>query len=369
MKFIKALFVYLGTIVGVGIFALPWAVKEIGLFFTFLYFLFLGGLVIIVHLLFSKVCCLSRKERRLPGYVFYYLGKRWGLLALVSTLLGLFGAQLAYLIVGGNFLHKLFFPFLGGEQFVYLLLFFFFGGFLIFKGIKSVSLAEILINLFFFGLLLFFLFKTYRFVEINNFAFLRFSFYPYGVILFSLWGSAIVPEITEMVAKKEKIVKKIIFLGVVLASLVYLLFISIVVGVCGQDTSQDALSGLSPVLGKNILLIGYLFGVITCFTSYIALGLTIKKIFWYDLKFHKDLSFVIATGVPLFFYLLGLKNFIVIISLCGAITIGIESFVHIFLYKKAIFYHLKRKINPLLYFILPLLAMGVIFEIYFILLK
>ncbi|MCD5396280.1 MAG: amino acid permease [Candidatus Pacebacteria bacterium] len=367
MRFLRALFVFVGTIIGVGIFALPWATKEIGLLFTLLYFLILGILVILIHFLFAKVCCYTKEEKRFPGYVFMYLGKKWGNLSLFSTFFGLFGAQLAYLIVGGGFLYKLLEPFFGGRELYYMLGFFLLGGFLIFKGIKSVSLAEVLINIFFFALLLFLFIKTYNFINREFLSFSKFSFYPYGVILFSLWGSAIVPEVAEMLQKKEDLVKKVISLGVIFASLVYILFIVAVVGISGKETTQDALSGLSLVLGEKILWVGYLFGVITCFTSYLALGLTIKKIFWYDLKFNKNLSFLLATGIPLIFYFSGFKNFILVVSLCGAIAIGIEGFVHIFLYKKVVAQKFKQKINPLLYLLPIFLLTGVILQILLIL--
>jgi len=367
MSFLKAFFVFAGTIIGVGIFALPWATREIGLFFVFLYFILLGLLVITIHLLFAKVCCLTKEKRRFPGYVFQYLGKRWGILSLFSTFFGLFGAQLAYLIVGGGFLYKLLCPFLGGKEFYYVLSFFVLGSLLIFKGIKSISWSEILINIFFFGLLLFLLIKAHGFINIRNLSFSRFSFYPYGVILFSLWGSAVVPEITEILQKKETLVKRTITLGVFFAALVYVLFIVAVVGVSGKETTQDALSGLVLVLGEKILWVGYLFGVITCFTSYLTLGLTIKKVFWYDLKFPRGLSFILAVGVPLVFYIVGFKSFVLIISLCGAIAIGIEGFIHIFLYKKAVALHLKQKIAPILYLLPLFLLIGVILEILLIL--
>jgi len=368
MRITEAFFVFVGTIIGVGIFALPWAVKDIGLFFVFLYFALLGAISIVIHLLFGKVCCLTKEKHRFPGYVFQYLGKKWGILSLFSTFLGLFGAQLVYLIVGGGFLYKLFCPLLGGKELYYVLTFFALGSFLIFKGIKSISWSETLINTFFFGLLIFLLIKTAGFINPNNLSFSKFSFYPYGVILFSLWGSAVVPEIAEMLKKKEDYLKRIVISGILFSAMIYILFIIIIVGTCGKNTTQDALSGLVSVLGKKVLWVFYLFGVITCFTSYLTLGLTIKKVFLYDLKFKKETSFLLATGIPLLFYFFGFKNFTLILSLCGAVAIGIEGFIHIFLYRKAVALHLKQqRINPFLYFLPLFLLAGVILEIFLIL--
>ncbi|GAH14165.1 unnamed protein product, partial [marine sediment metagenome] len=55
---------------------------------------------------------------------------------------------------------------------------------------------------------------------------------PYGIVLFALWGSALVPEIKEMLALKTNSVKetradlrKVLFLGILFAAIIYLFFI------------------------------------------------------------------------------------------------------------------------------------------------
>jgi amino acid permease len=367
-KFLKALFVFIGTIIGVGIFGLPRVASESGIILTLFYFILLSILAIIIHLIFAEVCLLTKTKHRFPGYVFKYLGRKWGNLALFSNLFGLYGAQLAYLIIGGSFLNKLLSVYLGGREIYYVLTFFIIGSILIFKGIKSIALSEILINVFFFSILAFLFIEATNYIKLENLLSpFRFSFYPYGVILFSLWGSAVVPEIKEIVEGKKNPLRRVIIGGIITSAIVYLLFIVLILGVCGKATSEDALSGLSLVFGENVVRIGYLFGVITCFTSYLTLGLTIKKIFWYDLKIPKSSSFFLAISIPLVLYLIGFKSFILVISLCGAIAIGIEGFIDVFLYKKALKTQLKQKMHSVFYFLPLFLGIGVIMEILFIL--
>jgi len=60
----------------------------------------------------------------LPGYTEKYLGKRAKIVAFISSSLGLTGAILAYLIIGGRFLGAILQSCFGSSDFVYVLIFF-----------------------------------------------------------------------------------------------------------------------------------------------------------------------------------------------------------------------------------------------------
>ncbi|KKN87667.1 hypothetical protein LCGC14_0257180, partial [marine sediment metagenome] len=118
-KVIYAISILSGTIIGVGLFSLPYITSKVGIFVMLGYFLVLGALVIILHLFFGELSLRTPDFKRLPGFAKIYLGK-WGqLVAYISTILGLFGALLAYLIIGGQFLESLLSPFLGGNSLFY----------------------------------------------------------------------------------------------------------------------------------------------------------------------------------------------------------------------------------------------------------
>ena len=150
-KIIYAVSTLSGTIIGVGLFALPYVTLKVGLWVILGYFLGLGALVVLIHLFFGELALETPDFKRLPGFAKIYLGK-WGqIISYVSTILGIFGALLAYLIVGGEFLTELLSPILGGDYLVYTLLYFVVGAALIFSGIKAIAKIE------FWGLILFFI--------------------------------------------------------------------------------------------------------------------------------------------------------------------------------------------------------------------
>ena len=107
--FLKALAVFLGTVIGVGIFGLPFVAMKAGFFVVVLYFVLIAIFVISINWLYAKVVLGTKGIHRLPGYVGQYLSPFWQKLVFLVVSLGLFGSLLAYLIIGGQFLFAIFF--------------------------------------------------------------------------------------------------------------------------------------------------------------------------------------------------------------------------------------------------------------------
>ncbi|MBU3964238.1 amino acid permease [Patescibacteria group bacterium] len=364
--FWKALTVFVSTIIGVGIFGLPWVAAKSGFFVLLGYFLILGTVAILVHLILGEIVVGTKEERRFPGYVKQYLGKRWGTVSFIAMCAGLFGAQLAYLVVGGGFLANILSPYLGGSVLIYVLFFFAIGSLLIYRGIKSICLTEFLILILFLGILVFFVVRALPYINPVNFlqVDLKYIFLPYGVIVFSLWGSAILPEVKEILGKRKKDLRKVIISGIIISAIVYLIFIIAIMGVSGQGTSEDAISGFGSIVGGNVSRIGFIFGLLTCFSSYLMLGLTLKKIFWYDMKMSEKTSWTVASFVPMAMFLFGAREFINIIGFTGALAGGVEGFTLIFLYRSFVKKKkVGKKMNPLYFLLAIFFVLGMVAEI------
>jgi len=362
-KFLEALAVFVGTVIGVGLFGLPYIASKIGFGVMVVYAFILIILTIIVHFLLAEVSRDTHIIARVPGYAEEYLGKGWGKFSLIVSSSGLIGALLAYLILGGKFFTLYFNPYFGGGELIYTLLYFSFGAFLIYKGIKGIAKTEMIMVLTFVLILLLFFSRGLPFLRLENlFTFNpHYLLLPYGAILFSLWGLSLVPEVKEMVERERKKLRLVISSGIVLAGLFYLSFIFIILGVSGTKTSPDAFSGFALAIGDKIAPLGFVFGVLTTFTSFITLGLTLKKIFRHDLKLPEKTSWFIACFSPLLLYLLGIKNFLGVISLTGAVMLGLEAIIVIFIYKKFLERRFQRKapfwIYPLaLFFLIGLIS-------------
>ncbi len=124
-------------------------------------------------------------------------------------------------------------------------------------------------------------------------------------------------------------------MAIIIPALTYLFFIFLITGMSGALTSKDAITGLKTIFGNGIINLGFIFGILTTFTSFITIGLTLEKVLWYDLKIPRLLAFALICLGSLILYLSGFADFLKIIGLAGGVMIGIEGILIILMYLKA----------------------------------
>src|SRR5688572_22837200 len=138
-QFFIAIATLIGSIIGVGVFGIPYAFSQVGLVPALAYVVVLGGIQLLQHLFYAEAAIACPEPLRLVGLTRKYLGKRASVAATVSTVLGYWGGMLAYIIVGGTFLHALLGPFLGGELFTYQIAWIAVAACIIYFGLDIVS--------------------------------------------------------------------------------------------------------------------------------------------------------------------------------------------------------------------------------------
>lgn len=338
-NFLFAISILIGTIIGAGIFALPYVIERSGVIPGFFYFLVLGGAVLLIHLFFGEIILRTKEKCRLPGLSQRYLGNSGKNLAMVSVIVGTTGVLLVFLILGGEFLKILLSPFLNLSEVQFTLIFWLTLSFFIFKGIKLIAPAEFVTNILFFLIIIIILGFCLPKFDISNISILNPPnvFLPFGVILFSLVGWSAIPEMVDFLKSpsERKNIKKIIVLATVIVVLFYVLFTISVIGVTGKDVSQDTLSGLIPFLGQKIIFFVALAAIITLADSFLVLGLYLRNTFIYDLKLPKTISTIITCLTPLFLFLIGFRSFIGTVGFVGTIIGVIEGTIIILIFKRA----------------------------------
>ena len=354
-----------GTIIGAGLFSLPYITSVVGVEIILGYLFLLGGVSILIHYFLGEVSLKTPDYLRLPGFAKHHLGKKAQKIAYLSGITGMMGAVLAYIILGGEFLQRLLSPFLGGGNLEYTTIYFAVSALFIFFGIRAISKLE------FWGIVafLFFLFLTFmrgfEQIELGNLFLGRGEglevFLPYGAILFALWGGALVPEIEEMLGKEgeKRKLRVVIPSGIILSIFISILFIVIVLGITGEHVMENALVGLESYLGNSIASLMLVFGLVVIFTSVITIGLTVKKILWYDLGLSKNISWALACFVPFSLYLAGVKDFIVVIGVVGAVMIAIDAILILFMYEKI----RSKKVRLITYPLIFVFVVGIIYEV------
>lgn len=337
-RFFNALAMLVGTIIGAGIFSLPYTAAKTGFFPVVIYLIILTAVVTLMHLLYGEVILRTRGEHRLVGYAKIYLGI-WGKrFATLSVILGTYAGLLIYIILCGDFLFALFGDIFGGSPYFYSVVSFLVSSIFIIAGLKMVSWFESLLSFLLLVAIFVFLGKGFSLMDQSNFTpvfnWAEF-FLPYGVLLFALTGSSVIPELAAVLDDDERRLKKTIIIGTFIPSVVYFLFIMIIFGITGANTTPNAFTGLVDVYGNGFMKIGALIGFLAVITSLLAFGINLKKTFQYDYKLSKMPSVLLTLAVPFLIFLTGFNDLIRVIGFSGAVMGGIDSILIILMYRKA----------------------------------
>ncbi len=316
----------IGAIIGVGVFGLPYAFAQSGVGLGLLELFVLSAFLLVLQLMFAEVSVQTPGKHRLVSLVEIYVGRTWKWVALSAMGLGVYGAMLAYMVVGGKFLFLLIGPLLGGSQVFYSYVVAFVACGMIFGGLRLASHIEVIVVGLLLFLFLFIVLAAFPHIDPVNYLTVDYTkaFLPYGVILFSLAGVGIIPEMKDVLGKKHKHeIGKAIMTGMAVILALYIFFSLAVVGVSGAETSRTAFDGLIGVLGPTFGVVSVLLGAVTIQSIYMVLGIELMNTFKYDFAMRHKTAWALTCIVPILLYTFGLREFIGIIGFVGGVFGGI----------------------------------------------
>ncbi len=353
------------TIIGAGMFALPYLFNKAGIVAGLFYLLFFGVVFALIHLMYADIIVRTPENRRFPGYAKIYLGK-FGFWS--SIFMAVFGALLSltiYLILSASFI-KLIAP---TTPDVYIVLFFWlFGSLAIFLNINELTISEFLI---FLGIaaMIFIIFgfglanglEKIAAAPLFNFSNI---FLPFGAVLFSMYGRSAIPALLGYFRNNGQSPIKgkwPIIIGSIIPVFIYAIFVFGILGLSG-NVSEDAVSGLVGNLPPVILWILGALGIICLWSTYIVIGRDIKKSLEHDFNLPLALSGAGVVVVPILLYIVGFQNFLQLVGFVGAIIIGLEGIYIILMWLRASKIETENrffsKLNPLIIFLLLLVFIG-----------
>ncbi len=362
-----------GTIIGVGMFSIPFVINKSGIILLFIYLPALGLVQYFLHKIYAEIILSTEEKHRLPGYAEKYISKRGKILSLIISLMGDYGALLAYIIVGGIFLYELLNPILGGNVFTYSIILFLLQAAIVFSGIKLIASVELIMA----GLLVFMVgllaWHGWGYVNLDNFKLISLPdvFLPYGPIFFAVGGSAAIPTVCKLLAQKRENIKSAIFWGTFIPVITMAVFAFVIVGITGNNTSPDTLVGLRSVLSDGVIIFALILGLLSIITSFLVIAQSVRETFWWDFKFNKNIAWALACFIPFILYLSGLRDLIKIVGLAGAFTGGLIGLLYLWLLlevkkKGEQLSIIKNKINkPIMFLLSFMFIAGLIYEIYY----
>lgn len=321
----QAVAVMIGYIVGVGMFSLPFLVARSGWLVFIIWFVVLGAVQHLVHLIYASVINANPGYHRLPGYVYKYLGYKGMWLAFLAKIFGNYGSILAYLIISSIFLQELLSPFFQASLFFYVTAMFLFGAFVVYNGIKAIAKVELYMSILLFMVVGLMAWKGFDAINPANYQFFNWHNFllPYGAMLVALDGIGSLPIVARMVKKDPRVFKSVIRSSMLLSSIILIVFVFVVVGISGLATTPDALLGIRSVLTNSVITFALLFGLLSMLTSLFGVSEAIKETLAWDFKINEKVSWFLAIIVPYVLYLSGVRDFIGVISFIGAVGGGV----------------------------------------------
>ncbi len=363
-----------GTIVGVGIFALPYVIAQVGFWIGMGYMFAFACFSVLTMSCFLEIE-LSTKgiHHQLPDYAGKYLGKTAKIFTSILQVISQYGVLLAYIIISGKVLHLAFGNIFGGSEKIYGIIFTLACSIGIYFGVKAIKkiqfaivtiVAIIVILIFAYGAPSIDL-GSFGGMNLKNF------FIPFGVVLFAFEGSVALTMADDILSRNKKKLKYAAITAVSIALVIYILFVSVVIGVVGvENVSEDSIASLATKLGWPILAAGTFLTICTVTSAFFTTGYTLSEVYRYDYKMGKNPGWILMVAIPLGLYALNLVGFATLIGFIGAIFVGSLSIISLTIYTK-----LKKKrekkpecafnFHPILIFVLiAILVVGAVSEIW-----
>lgn len=373
-NYVLAIFTLVGMTMGVGMLSVPYAVYQAGVWPVIAYFIGLGAISLFINLAYGELNLRTEGKHRLIGFVRKYLGNKYFRISTITSTFSIWGALLAYILVGGKYL-ALMFGRLGGSELLYQSIFFVIFAFLITRGLRLMAEVNFVLSSLKIILLIGFVIFYSRFINTLNYTAVEWPniFLPYGIILFAIGGSAAVPEMRDILGSQgEGKLKPAIIWGTTISISLIALWGFVVAGIMGPGTTDESIVGLAGELGGAVALIGSTFGFLLVATAFLVLGENLMEQFRYDLNIkYKWLAAGLALVIPFVFLLVVKPDLVQVISITGAVFGAVDLVFLIFAYFKS------RKTTPLpkaLYIkhalvwggiALVIFKLGAIYELYY----
>jgi amino acid permease len=278
---------------------------------------------VILNLMLAELTLRTKKDHQMPGYSSTYLGKNIGTITFVIDVISGYATQLAYIIGLGQVLFAL----LGGSPLLWSLLTFFCVGILVYNGLETIKLFELVLTICIFVIVFILAMTLAPHISVLNFDYVNINHVglPYGVIMFALAGHTAIPSIRRLLVGKEKEFPRVILIAYALVFIVYATFMYAVLGVTGQETTEVATIALGKHVGPIMVVLGNLLAVFTISTCYLTNGISMRRIFQFDYKKSRIQSTALSITPALLLFLFGVRSFIVILGLVGGIILGLQS--------------------------------------------
>lgn len=351
--------ILISTIVGLGIFTLPYIAKESGIFFYF-WLIFIPFLIFILHLIYGEIIFQVEEKHNLPTLVAKIINPKFKTPVWFFDFVGLTMVFIVYLIAINQILKEVFIINLNFKLLCSIIISFL----IIFRNnifAKVDSILSFLLIFFF----LFLFFYSFPKINISNLLPQENNFWlSYGVILFSFAGYQSLQIIYDLIGKNKKSFLKVNLISLIIVFLIYLLYVISTLGLAGENIPPFSiiflLNYLENLYLDYFILVLFLLSILTTFVS---LAYYLKRGLIADFNLNEKLSWLIISLLIVLLSFYNLDNLIKIISLIGSLFIGINLILIMVCYLKLknLYYFKFSKI--IIYLLIVIFGLGWLFNL------
>ncbi len=326
----------IGTMIGVGILGLPYAILQVGIGIGILELLLAALISFLVLRLYGDLVMIRGGKARFIQVIGRELGHLGTGIAAFAYIGATFGALLAFIIFGGQFLRVVTFPIFPMTITTASVVFFVVASFFTIGGSLFVARAQKFLIPLFIGLIVLLMIVAaphMTVVHVLASASGNMSI-PLGVMLFAFGGLSAVPEMRDILGKRSDLLPKSIIRASVIVPMVYTVFGIGILAVTGVATTENGILGLSAV-GKSLVLLACGIALLTTFNAYTNLATQLTNTFLYDLRMRFVSAWMTTASLPFALFLMGAQRIASVLSITGGILSSLTAIMMLIAYERA----------------------------------
>lgn len=334
-KFFAAVFTLTGTVIGAGVFGLPFVIEKVGFWSGFWSIVVLGLLMVLVNLMVGELSLRTKGDHQLIGFAERYIGREGRLVMLAAFAISCYTAILAYTIGVAQTLSVMF----NGPFIVWLFFFYAIMAFVIFGRLNVLTSGEYFMEFtkfIVFIALIFFMVSSPVFdsSRLEGFSFSG-VLVPFGVVLFAFGGLTLVPILKTILKKKLERLRYAIILGMLIPGAIYILFSAGAIGLSGPAITEVATLSIAAMLSPALGWLVHLFAVLAMVTSFLAFGFILKWMYMKDFGLSHGKAWSLTVFIPPLLVLAGMTSFYHVLDLGGSISTGLIGVLIIIMHARA----------------------------------
>jgi tyrosine-specific transport protein len=326
-----------GTMIGVGMLALPFVIARVGLVLGVVALMVIAVIMGVVLELYADLVIVRGGKARFIHVVGKELGHAGTFLVSTAYIGSIYGALMAYGIFGGQFLRTVTFSFFPLTPTESMVAFFLLGAICTVGGSLSVArLQRALLPVFF---------VLMAGLSVVMVPYMQWSalmtFHPlelgsaFGVMIFAFHGISAIPEARDFLDRSAKRLPHVIWRSLGIVLMVYVVFSALVVAVTGTNTTENALTGLRETLGHSMFVFASSIALLVTITAFMNVATSLTNTYLYDVRLRFIPSWVLTMGIPFCVLLVGAPSMTEILNVTGGVLGAITGIGMLVAYERA----------------------------------